>query len=208
MNVLPSLSRFSCSLLAGLIFFAGGCETPLTPGGGATGKRERGEVSSDLVGGIGSELSPREARQLVDYHNLKRKEAGTGPLRWSSELARHAQNRAETIAKSGEMVHLPESQNRFGENIAQGGRGGDDSGFTVLHACESWYAEKAKMPKGARVLTAALFQRGVGHYTQMVWGESTRIGAGIAHFHRDGMTMTVVVCCYDPRGNFIGGSIY
>lgn len=205
---MSSLRHLFCCLLPGGILFVGGCETFLTPDGGAAGQRDGREASFDSDGETGSGVSPREVQQIVDYHNQKRKEAGTNPVRWSSELARHAQGRAETIARTGKMAHLPQSQNRYGENLAQGGRGGNDSGFTVLDACESWYAEKAKMPKGAKILSAALFQSGVGHYTQMIWNESTMIGAGIAHFHKDGMAMTVVVCCYDPRGNFIGGSIY
>ncbi len=208
-DFLPSLRRFLHCLLAGVIMFcAGGCESYLSPDGGVPVKGSERSSSSASGEEFRAGISSREAEWIVDYHNEKRKEAGTRPLRWSPELARYAQERAETIAKTGQMTHLPARQNRYGENLAQGGRGGGDSGFTVRHACESWYAEKAKMPTDARVLNSALFQRGVGHYTQMIWHESTHVGAGKAHFHKDGMAMTVVVCCYDPRGNLIGGTIY
>jgi pathogenesis-related protein 1 len=151
----------------------------------------------------GSRCSPAEARTLIEFHNRVRAEVRVGEISWSETIAAFAQERAETIARTRRLAHLTRGQNPYGENLALGG----GVGFGVAAACEGWYAERARMPPGANLLTASLFARGVGHYTQMVWGETARIGAGIARYEEGGMTMTVVVCCYDPPGNRIGGTI-
>lgn len=183
---------------------------PITHGGGA-GPVENASPAvpaANLAGNTGSKVEARDAQQLVDYHNQKRGEVGNGPVTWSPKIAQFAQNRADTIARTKNFSHLPQGQNPYGENLAQGGSGGGASGFGVLNAAASWYAEKAKMPKGARTMTMDLFNRGVGHYTQMIWKGSTEMGAGMANFQQNGFAMTVVVCCYNPPGNFIGGSIF
>ncbi len=183
----------------------------ISQSGGGAGPVNKGGTAvptANLAGNTGSKLDAAQAQQLVNYHNQKRKEVGTGPVTWSPKIAQFAQGRADTIARTKNFSHLPQGQNPYGENLAQGGSSGGVSGFTVVSACDGWYAEKAKIPKGSRVMTTAIFNRGVGHYTQMIWKDSTQIGAGIAHFQQNGFAMTVVVCCYNPPGNFIGGAIF
>ena len=161
-----------------------------------------------VAGNTGSQVSAAEAQQIVDYHNQKRQEVGSPDLSWSVPIAQFAQGRADTIARTKQFAHLPQGRNPYGENLAQGGSSGGGSGYTVVRACDGWFAEKQKMPAGAPVMSVALFNRGVGHYTQMVWKGSTEIGAGIAHFQQNGFNMTVVVCCYNPPGNRIGAPVY
>jgi hypothetical protein len=44
---------------------------------------------------------------------------------------------------------------------------------------------------------------GVGHFTQVVWKDSIKVGCGVKLNCGGGrMSMTSVVCNYDPRGNF------
>lgn len=168
---------------------------PQKPGPAATGK-------------TGSSLTPEQAQQMLVYHNQRRAEVGNGKVEWSVKLANYAQERAETIARTKKLAHLPQGQNPYGENLAQGGSTSGVSGYTVINACEGWYAEKAKLPKNVRNFTMDVFNRGVGHYTQMIWKGTTHIGAGIASYKQGNFTMTVVVCCYNPPGNFVGGPIY
>ncbi len=194
MNALPSLRKRlrALALPSGFALFL--CFVPacaVSPNG-----------SSPSTEATGSALAAAQARQVLDYHNRVRAEAGAGPLAWSPEIARYAQERAETIARTRRFAHLPLGRNPYGENLAQGG-----GGFGLLEACEGWHAERAMMPRGARTMTPDLFRRGVGHYTQMVWGESARIGAGMARYEAGGTAWTVVVCCYDPPGNAMGREI-
>jgi len=161
-----------------------------------------------IGGNTGSRLTAQQAQQMVAYHNQKRAEVGSGNVTWSAQIAQYAQQRADQIARTKQFAHLAQGQNPYGENLAQGGSAGGASGYTVISACDGWYAEKAKMPRNARTMTVDLFSKGVGHYTQMVWTGSTQIGAGISQYQQGGFTMTVVVCCYNPPGNVINQAIY
>lgn len=175
---------------------------------GAPPAGREGDPAPAVAGNTGSQVTADEARQIVAYHNLKRREVGSPDLAWSAEIARYAQERADMIAKTKKFSHLPQGRNPYGENLAQRGTTGGVSGYTVISACDDWFAEQKKMPGGVRVMTVDLFNRGVGHYTQMVWSGSTQLGAGAARFQQNGFTMTVVVCCYNPPGNLINGAIY
>ena len=161
-----------------------------------------------VAGNSGSRLTPQQAQQMVNYHNQKRAEVGNGNVSWSTQIAQYAQQRADQIARTKQLAHLPQGQNPYGENLASGGSTGGGVVFTVINACDGWYSEKAKMPRNARTMTIDLFNKGVGHYTQMVWKGSTQIGAGISQYQQGAFTMTVVVCCYNPPGNVINQAIY
>ena len=161
-----------------------------------------------VAGNTGSRLTQQQAQQMVNYHNQKRAEVGNGNVSWSTQISQYAQQRADQIARTKQLAHLPQGQNPYGENLASGGSTGGGVVYTVINACDGWYSEKAKMPRNARTMTFDLFNKGVGHYTQMVWKGSTQIGAGISQYQQGAFTMTVVVCCYNPPGNVINQAIY
>ena len=161
-----------------------------------------------VAGNTGSRLTQQQAQQMVNYHNQKRAEVGNGNVSWSTQIAQYAQQRADQIARTKQLAHLPQGQNPYGENLASGGSTGGGVVYTVINACDGWYSEKAKMPRNARTMTFDLFNKGVGHYTQMVWKGSTQIGAGISQYQQGAFTMTVVVCGYNPPGNVINQAIY
>jgi len=165
-------------------------------------------ATTAVAGNSGSRLTPQQAQQMVNYHNQKRAEVGNGNVSWSTQIAQYAQQRADQIARTKQLAHLPQGQNPYGENLASGGSTGGGVVYTVINACDGWYSEKAKMPRNARTMTIDLFNKGVGHYTQMVWKGSTQIGAGISQYQQGAFTMTVVVCCYNPPGNVINQAIY
>jgi len=45
---------------------------------------------------------------------------------------------------------------------------------------------------------------GTGHFTQVVWKESEKLGIGKADIFRDGLNCTYVVARYRPAGNMLG----
>ncbi len=90
--------------------------------------------------GTGSALSVKEADDFVKYHNRVRTEVGSPPVKWSSTLARFAQQWANHIAETGEITHRPsdgEWAQKYGENWAIGT--GD---FDALSAAAFWEDEK------------------------------------------------------------------
>ncbi len=147
-------------------------------------------------------VSAEEAQQIVDYHNTVRKEVGAPPLEWSPELAAFAQEWANYIATSGcAMQHRPNSgkwAQKYGENVFWGA----GKTYTVIDAGKSWYSEK-KFWKGGK-LNGKNWSK-TGHYTQMVWSKTTKIGVGKA-VCKNGAT--IIVANYDPAGNMMGEKPY
>ena len=142
----------------------------------------------------GSAFTKEEADALVKEHNDARDKVEVKQrVRWSKDLAKYAQQWADHIAETGKLEHRPER--KYGENLAAGQ--GDCYGAS--EAAATWLKEKEAYDAGKRELEK------VGHYTQMVWSRTTRIGAGKAVIKAGPMKgWTVVVCNYDPPGNVRG----
>jgi len=175
--------------------------------------REKGESGTepeeasgggDFVGtGTGSELSPAEARDLVAFHNRARVEVGVGEISWSVELAHYAQQWADHLARQSVFEHRPAQQRRYGENLA----GGSASSYSVIDAARQWYAEKPLYRPPGAPFSVQLMP--AGHYTQMVWKDTRRIGAGKAVCRSGRFRGWVfIVCNYDPAGNLVGQPAY
>tara|TARA_R110002096_G_scaffold285073_6_gene478895 strand:- start:455 stop:1576 length:1122 start_codon:yes stop_codon:yes gene_type:complete len=150
----------------------------------------------------GSNLKPGEAQALVDYHNRVRAEVGVGGVTWSPQIAAFSQQWADELARRGTFEHRPQSQQKYGENLA----GGSTGTFTVVSGAEMWYGEK-KLYRAGATFTAAMLP--AGHYTQMVWRSSNQIGAGMAICQKGQYRgWTILVCNYSDRGNMVGSKPY
>jgi uncharacterized protein YkwD len=125
-----------------------------------------------------------------------RADHGVAPLQWDNDLAALAQ----TWADNCQWAHNDSRSDTFpgyiGENIAGGGLLLNGQTVTDL-----WAAEEANYDYDNNSCSAVC-----GHYTQVVWAESLRMGCGYAdcsgtaagHF---------IVCNYSPGGNS-GGRPY
>jgi pathogenesis-related protein 1 len=142
----------------------------------------------------GSAFTEKEADALVKEHNVAREKVGVKqPVTWSKDLAKYAQEWADHIAETGKFEHR--SKRKYGENLAAG----QEERYGAREAAATWLQEKEAYDAGKREL------ENVGHYTQMVWSRTTRIGAGKAVIKAGPMKgWTVVVCNYDPPGNIRG----
>lgn len=153
------------------------------------------------TGSSGSRVTPKEAQQIVALHNRIRAQVGVGPLRWSEEVAAYSQKWADHLASSRcGMEHRPRSgrwQQQYGENLFIGTAGHYGTSDAVM----VWEEEKNKYPGGP--LQSSRWAA-AGHYTQLVWRDTMRIGCGTAVCKGK----LIVVCNYDPRGNYLGQSPY
>jgi len=53
------------------------------------------------------------------------------------------------------------------------------------------------------------FSSGTGHYTQMVWSNTDRLGCGqVTYDSRNGFVAKYLVCNYGKAGNFMGTPMY
>jgi uncharacterized protein YkwD len=150
----------------------------------------------------GSKISKTDAQTALDHHNKVRKDVGSPPLQWSAELAEFALQWADHLVSEGcLMKHRPMSgewKQKYGENIFWGSA----SSYTPLEASEDWYSEIKDYKYG--IVTMDNYYA-TGHYTQMVWKNTTHVGIGVA-ICADGEI--IIVANYSPAGNFIGQKPY
>jgi pathogenesis-related protein 1 len=143
-----------------------------------------------------SAMSAEHIREITLYHNKVRREVGVAPLKWSRSLAAFSQQWSDRLAKTScQMKHR--SGHRYGENLFIGTHGR----FRALDAAKAWESEKPLYDGG--VLTRSNWKP-AGHYTQMVWRSTRRLGCGESMCKG----MLIVVCNYDPPGNYIGQRPY
>lgn len=151
--------------------------------------------------------SPAEARSRISYplsvsvlvaHNQERARWGVHPLTWDPALAASADRYAAELARTGRWGHSPRSwRPGQGENLWMGTRGA----YSVDAMLGGWLSEKPWFRPG---VFPAVSRTGnwsdVGHYTQMVTRNSTRVGCAI----RSSRSHDYLVCRYNPSGNIDG----
>jgi hypothetical protein len=141
-----------------------------------------------------SRLEPR----LLALHNRERAATGAAPLTWDPALARAAAAYGPALARLGKLAHSePASRVGQGENLWMGTRGAYD----LEEMAGGWAGEKSLFRPGIfpQVSRSGAWSD-VGHYTQMVWKGTTRLGCAI-HSSRD---WDFLICRYSPPGNVVG----
>ena len=183
--------------------------TTAQPPPGSTGHPVRAPAPQPHSNPASGLISRTEIAGILRVHNQARRLVGVKALTWDRGIARYAQawaNRLATYYRG--LHHRPRSgawRQRYGENLASAGAG-RPSGLYGAEGSRQWYGEKRHYRLG-RVGTVRV--GGVtGHYTQMVWRKSTKIGCGIARYRSGRWYNTVLVCNYSPAGNMTGEKPY
>ena len=148
----------------------------------------------------GSKISSDDANKMLAHHNTVRSEVGVSALQWDEKLAAYAQRWADYLATNNhcKMKHRgPKDKDgaQYGENIFWGSSA---KAYSPLDASKSWYSEIEKYTY-AQLNSDNWYP--AGHYTQMVWRNTTLMGAGVA-ICPDGEI--IVVANYNPPGNYMG----
>ncbi len=200
-----------------LIFFAIGCGSPEESNSDPTSNSA--QIASD-------QSFPEEGpvSGFTDAHNAIRADYDVVPLAWDSELASIADDWAEHLAIENGciMEHRPSVEVPF----SQGGMEGFQIGNYVneMFIGENLYWE---MTTGDITLAAPSTvvnawaseiqfydydsnscQEGqmCGHYTQVIWSETTHVGCAYRICDDEGSQ--VWVCNYHPAGNMVGQRPY
>ncbi|KAG8052219.1 hypothetical protein GUJ93_ZPchr0001g31569 [Zizania palustris] len=150
---------------------------------------------------IASQASPSLAqnspKDYVDLHNAARAAVGVGPVTWDASVQAFAENYAKQRMGDCSLIHST-NRNNLGENIF----GGSGSSWTAADAVRLWVGEKSYY----NYATNSCSQGKVcGHYTQVVWRASTRIGCARVVCNNNRVFIT---CNYKPAGNIIGQKPY
>ena len=141
------------------------------------------------------------AMRIVVIHNQVRAAVGVPPLHWDASLAVAADSYAAELARTGRWGHSASaSRPGQGENLWMGTRGA----FSLDQMVGSWAAEgqgfrPGRFPDVSRTGNWAE----VGHFTQMIWRGSVRIGCAL----RSSARFDYLVCRYSPPGNVFGVTV-
>lgn len=145
---------------------------------------------------IGSRLMADEVSSLLALHNQTRAEVGVEALTWSSTAAAHVQAWLDSLAAgSCSLQHNPDR--KYGENLFIGTKGF----YGVDDAAQAWAKEKQYYH--GESISSGNFTK-FGHYTQMVWRNSTAVGCAKVTCANN----VIIGCNYNPAGNYQGQKPY
>ncbi|SHO80814.1 Pathogenesis-related protein 1C precursor [hydrothermal vent metagenome] len=141
--------------------------------------------------------STSDIDRAVSRHNEIRAEVFNGSsVVWSDTVATTAQDYANYLASTGKWEH---DNSGYGENLYAA-----SETPSYVDAINSWYEEKSDYNYQDNSCNGVC-----GHYTQIVWKNTTEIGCGKAVYTTGNMRgYTVIVCRYNPPGNYIGEKPY
>lgn len=128
-----------------------------------------------------------DQQAAVAAHNKGRATKGLSPLTWDASLSASAQTCANKIASSGNFAHCQSGENLYGQS------GG--TGSVLVNGVTAWLNE-APLYKGEKIPQGNF--AGYGHYTQVMWNTTTRVGMAQA---KGANGWTYVVAHYNPAGN-------
>lgn len=137
---------------------------------------------------------------MLQQHNTYRSALQLPPLEWSPALAKDALAWGQHLAAIDRGEHDASARGKEGENLWWG----TADMFSYVDMVDTWGNEKNSFRYG--VFPDVGTRRGamVGHYTQMVWKNTTSVGCALV----GNGTMDYLVCRYATPGNVIGQKPY
>ncbi len=145
---------------------------------------------------------PNALKGITNAHNFYRKKAPVAlpNLIWDSKIATYAQKWAIFLKKKygckmKHRSHLGKNTKKYGENLAWS----RSIRMLPIDVVKAWYNEIQNYNYQKNSCNGVC-----GHYTQLVWKTSLRVGCGISRCGLD----EVWVCNYDPPGNWRGQRPY
>ncbi|XP_051143308.1 pathogenesis-related protein PR-1-like [Andrographis paniculata] len=140
-----------------------------------------------------------EPAQFLYGHNLVRARKMEPPLAWDPQLERYAKWWAGQRRADCALEHsFPDGDFKLGENIYWGG----GASWTPADAVRAWADEEKYYDYRSNSCVGGEM---CGHYTQIVWRATRRVGCARVVCDSGDVFMT---CNYYPPGNYIGERPY
>jgi len=170
------------------------------------------------------EVSADEAMEIVAQHNRLRNEVAGGQtnqspaanmrvMQWDSELASIAQRWADQCKFDHDCSNCrnvgPGRAGSVGQSIGMSFHSQEGEPYNWESIINSWFNEIEMFPTNE---TSAIeryeFDFNTGHYTQLVWARSDRVGCGVITYTSEDFERKLYVCNYGESGNFLNEPIY
>jgi len=185
------------------LVLAAGCGPGSITGDDTTGDDSGGDDTVMPDGPSADEPAGLEGTTAA--HNAVRATVGVAGLVWDPALAVIAQGWAnqcvDQMAPTGLIDHNPGRSDTYpeyvGENIYA-----SSGGATGTAAVSAWASEEADYDYASNTCNGVC-----GHYTQIVWRDTTKVGCALANCA--GLSYpSSIVCNYAPGGNVNGQRPY
>jgi len=144
---------------------------PPTSGGIPSPPTYNGDLQHDILAG----------------HNYFRALHKTGPMTWNQDIADYA------AGHTGGCV-MQHTGGPYGENLAYG------TSLSAAEGMQMWYDECLSNGQDTYDYSNTGFDDSTGHFTQMIWSQSTEVGCYLQQCGGNNYLM----CEYAPAGNVIG----
>ena len=148
-------------------------------------------------------ITAQERQDILALHNVYRCMHAVPAFTWDAAIAAKAQ----AWADNGQYMHSSSSSRvvggePLGENLAWG-----SPSRTGVDSTRAWYSEISfTVPYGTadNMTDAVPANEAIGHYTQVVWNTSVKLGCGKGTATVSGSSGDYWVCQYGPAGNWVG----
>jgi len=173
---------------------------------------------------LGRRVTEEEKRIILDTHNKYRaliasggeKRGRPGPqppaadmkqMVWDDELSLVAQAHADQCIFEHDCAACRKVERwGVGQNLyiyKQSIRKADND---WEKAVTDWYEEVTLFSN--KQVEPFKFSAAIGHYSQLVWADTDKVGCGITSYQDGKWFATLYTCNYGPNGNFIRGQMY
>jgi len=174
---------------------------PITSGVDAFSKTDNNTNQTTLPKSspvINTDTADEKKDAISSHNNARQKFFNNSDLVWSDTLEKSAQDYANTLSQNGQFTH---SSSGYGENLYA-----SSSSAVLKNGVDSWVNEESAYSYNTN---SCINNRVCGHYTQVIWKTTKEVGCAKAIYQTGKYKgWTVVVCQYNPAGNFIGQKPY
>ncbi|KAI7686548.1 CRISP/Allergen/PR-1 [Sarcoptes scabiei] len=176
-------------------------------------------------------ISKRDRKLILDAHNYYRNLIASGKesklgfpsaanmltLQWDESLAYVAQKHADQCRFEHDCYSCRRTGKHsvVGQNLYQYRTSKSSMKPQWKKIVKEWYEEIEIAPPQVAV-SFQLFELNIGHFTQIAWATTNRIGCGFTSYQNNDhsgnnavfRTVQLYTCNYAPGGNFLGEKMY
>jgi pathogenesis-related protein 1 len=157
-----------------------------------------------------NELTEKEKSIYLNLHNDFRTKNNAVKLEWDDRLADSAQAWADKLYDEDCAIHHPENK-EDDEEYLQNGLDGQNLSQFVYEGRKRKNLQVGSIPEAIKLWTdeCKLFdpknptKHGVGHFTQLIWKDTTKLGCAHRQLERRGKKASIYVCHYNKSGNWL-----